>query len=564
MKKITVAFLLSIVIANYASGQKNLINNGDFEGDLTGWSANADIKTSSFVHYEGKNAAVIFSPKNDAWIGMDQTVKLPQKTEAIELSFAAQSLNIQQGAKDWNKGVVILEFQSGGQKIGDGIDLLSLDGTHNWERVTKQLVVPQNANSFRLMIAMSECTGTMYIDDVQVTVIPLSSIPGQEPKNPIVAIKSDISSTPLQLEIKKQLVDKNSINAATNLYYNLKKNATTNILFGQQDATKSGIIDSSHFWSNEQQNEGASRNRSDIKTLTGHFPAVYGFDFAKATDTIKGKSWYSYEKSIMRELVIDAYNRKGIVTFCWHLRNPVTDSSFYWDKSPVEAVSQILPGGKYNEKFNGMLQQIADYNKLLVDKNRQWIPIIFRPWHEMDGNWFWWGAGHCTPEQYKELYRYTASYLKDKLGVHNMLFAWSPDCNFMNEEEYLKYYPGDDYVDLVGMDEYEDMKPQYPIEIAANKIKIVSDYAQKHNKLAALTETGLEGIKDSTWFTQRLLKALTLNKVQLSYALIWANTSWAYWIPYKGHPAENDFLEFVHNPLIQLSNNMPDLYQTIK
>lgn len=562
-RKIVAFFILSLGVTDVYS-QKNLVNNGGFEQELDGWSANADIKTSPFVHFEGKSAAVLLSFKGDQWIEMDQSIRLPKNSKAIKVSFATQSLNIQKGTKDWNKGVVILAFQSSGQKIGEDIPLANIEGSSSWQKTTKQLIVPSGANSVKLMVALSECTGTFYVDDFKLVVIPAESITGNDPKNPIVPIKSENMATSKEVEIKSRLADKNVINAVADLYGNLKINAQSHILFGQQDATKSGRIDASHFWSNEQQNIGVSRNQSDVKTLTGSYPAVYGFDFAKATDTVKNNAWYSYEKNIMRELAIDAYNRKGVVTFCWHVRNPVTDSSFYWEKSPVEAVAAILPGVKYNEKFNGLLKQIADYDKLLVDKNGQWIPIIFRPWHEMDGDWFWWGSGHCTPEQYKQLYQYTVTYLKDSLGVHNMLFAWSPDRKFDSEEAYMKFYPGDNYVDIVGFDEYEDLKPQYPIQTAINKVKIVSDFAQKHDKIAAMTEAGLQSITDSTWFTQRLLKSLTANNTKLAYVLIWANTSWEYWIPYKGHPAEKDFVDFTNDSNIQLGNKMPDLYQTIK
>jgi|GEM_PF-395374 len=562
MKGRFAAFLLGLLIVGKGYGQKNLIENGGFEQDLTGWNVNDGIKATAFNFYEGKNAAALLSFKGDQWLGMDQTIRLPKKTSAVEFSIAVQSLDIHKGAKDWNKGVVIVEFQNSGNKIGEGVSIVSMEGTHSWQRYSKKLVVPEKANSFRVMIALSECAGTLYVDDVNAHVIPLDSIPGQEPKNPLAAIKPDGRATAMETETKKWLVDKNAIPLVSDLYYNLKRNAASKILVGQQGATKSGVIDETHSWSNDQSNMDVSRNRSDFKTITGSYPAVYGFDFNRVTDFVKGNAWYVYEQDILRELAIDAYKRKGVLTFCWHVRNPVTDSSFYWEKSPVEAVSQILPGGQFHAKFKDMLKQIADFDKTLVDKNGQWIPVIFRPWHEMDGSWFWWGKGHCSVEQYKQLYQYTVSYLKDTLGVHNMLFAWSPDRNFTDENSYITYYPGDAYVDLVGFDEYEDLKPNYPIEIAADKIKIVSDFALQHNKIAAMTETGLQHIPDTTWFTQRLLKALTMHSVQLSYVLFWANSPWEYWIPYKGHPAENDFVEFCQNPYLQIGSNMPDLYQS--
>ena len=70
-----------------------------------------------------------------------------------------------------------------------------------------------------------------------------------------------------------------------------------------------------------------------------------------------------------------------------------------------------------------------------------------------------------------------------------------PITGFITEEQYLERYPGDEYVDMVGVDNYGDMgRDRYDIEAATKKLKIVSDYAVKAGKLAAFTETGLESI----------------------------------------------------------------------
>ena len=84
------------------------------------------------------------------------------------------------------------------------------------------------------------------------------------------------------------------------------------------------------------------------------------------------------------------------------------------------------------------------------------------------------------------------------MGVHNFIYAFSPDVKFNSESEYLERYPGDDYVDLLGMDDYADFgrAGRYDISGAVKKLKIVSDLAIKKNKLAAFTETGLESIRD--------------------------------------------------------------------
>ncbi len=83
-------------------------------------------------------------------------------------------------------------------------------------------------------------------------------------------------------------------------------------------------------------------------------------------------------------------------------------------------------------------------------------PLIFRPFHELDGGWFWWGKPHCTREEFVLLWQFTVSYLRDSLDVHNFIYTFSPDCRFNNEEEYLERYPGDGFADMVGVDNYAD------------------------------------------------------------------------------------------------------------
>jgi mannan endo-1,4-beta-mannosidase len=370
----------------------------------------------------------------------------------------------------------------------------------------------------------------------------------------------EVLAPPTLATVKGWLVDKNATDETAALFYNLRKVAKTNVLFGHQDDTKRGVTDASTQWANEQQFTGVPTEKSDVKTVTGAYPAVYGHDFLHIANFATG-AWYDYENSTARTLTIEAYNRGGVNTYCWHYANPVSKGSFYWTDSPVEAVSRILPGGTDNATFNASLKTIADYAKTLVGADGKLIPIIFRPFHEMDGSWFWWGSGHSTSAQYIALYQYTVTYLRDNLGVRNFIYAWSPDRNFTTQAQYLNYYPGDAYVDLLGTDNYEDMKSGVSPDLAASKFRVVSDYAKSHNKLAALTETGLQNVSKSDWFTQQLLKSLKNQNLEFSYALVWANTKDSYWTPYAGHAAAADFVKFKNDGYVLFSDKLPSMYQ---
>jgi len=375
-----------------------------------------------------------------------------------------------------------------------------------------------------------------------------------------------VPETPSSVEVKSLsqiragLTDRNATDETVALFYNLQQSAKSHVLFGHQDDTKRGLVNASSQWANEQQSIGIANTQSDVKTVTGAYPAVYGFDFIHIANFSSG-AWYDYERSIARTLTIDAYNRGSVVTYCWHYWNPVNKGDFYWSANPTPAITQVMPGGVANEIFKASLQVIADYAKSLVAADGKLVPLIFRPFHEMDGGWFWWGSGHATAAEYIALYRYVVTYLRDELRVRNFLYAWSPDRNFNTESQYLAYYPGDAYVDLVGTDNYEDMKAGVSPSIAAAKFKVVSDYAKSHNKLAALTETGLQNLSKSDWYTQQLLKTLKDRGLEFAYAMVWANTKDAFWTPYKNHASEADFINFKNDGFVLFADRQPEFYK---
>lgn len=121
-----------------------------------------------------------------------------------------------------------------------------------------------------------------------------------------------------------------------------------------------------------------------------------------------------------------------------------------------DVVTRVLPGGDLNEVYTAYLDKIAAYGLALQAKG---IPVLFRPFHENNGSWFWWGAAHCSASEFKNLYRYTEEYLRDEKGVHNFLYVYSPNGPIATEADYLTRYPGDAFIDVPGVDMYHE-KPQ--------------------------------------------------------------------------------------------------------
>lgn len=348
-----------------------------------------------------------------------------------------------------------------------------------------------------------------------------------------------------------ELIDKQATAKTNALFANLKKIENEGkVLFGQQDATLYG-----RTWQGD-------KDRSDVKDLCGDHPAVIGLDFASVTTADLQKRKEAKERLVTA--VTDTYNRGGVVTFAWHASNPANDGSFYWEQDPIKVVSDLLPEGKLHDKYKQYLAAIADVAGGFMDADGELIPVIFRPFHEFEGDWFWWGKAHCSKEEFISLWRFTVKYLKDDLGVHNFIYAFSPDCRFSSEAEYLDRYPGDEYVDMLGTDNYWDFRPDGTNnpKLAEMKLKIVSDLAARKNKLAAFTETGLESVTQSDWFTATLLPIL--QKVKVSYVLVWRNAYQSpthYYAPTVGHAAAEDFKTFARNKNILMESDLPDMYK---
>jgi mannan endo-1,4-beta-mannosidase len=350
-----------------------------------------------------------------------------------------------------------------------------------------------------------------------------------------------------------RLIDSHATEQTKALYENLFKLSEKHILFGHQHATEYG-----HGWSGDA-------DRSDVKSVTGSHPAVIGVDFMGLSG--RPANEIEWNKKNLAKIIADTYDRGGVTTVSWHFNNPVAPGGFYWvDSVSKRSVKEIIPGGTHHSEYKAILLTIADLVKTIKGKDGTLAPMIFRPYHEFDGNWFWWGRAHSTTDEFKTLWRFTVSYLRDSLQVHNFIYAFSPDCLFNTEAEFLERYPGDEWVDMVGMDDYADFgrDGKYNLAAGLNKLRIVSDYAIKANKLAAFTETGLESIPQKNWWTDVLLKTIKTSGARLSYVLVWRNDSKSpthYYAPFPGHVSADDFTRFYNDPYTLFENDLKKIYK---
>jgi len=191
---------------------------------------------------------------------------------------------------------------------------------------------------------------------------------------------------------------------------------------------------------------------------------------------------------------------------------------------------------------------VAKFFSGLKDNNGNQVPFIFRPWHEMDGNWFWWGSKQCSSEEFKQLFAFTVNYLRNEKGLEQMLVAYSPDRNFNSEATYLTWYPGNEFVDILGVDNYADLKAGGSVKATIEKLHIVIKTANEKEKISAFTETGLENVTEADWYTEKLGKVLDdpLVSKEISYVMVWRNDGNVhYFFPYPGQlgaPAAKELL----------------------
>lgn len=246
------------------------------------------------------------------------------------------------------------------------------------------------------------------------------------------------------------------------------------IMFGHQDDTFYG-----HNWHYET-------GRSDVLETAGDYPAVMGFDLG-GLEIDSPRNLDGVPFADMRSAIIAQQRRGGIVTLSWHPRNFVNGKSS-WDPEGGE-VTKLFNDKVYRKKLTAALDKVAAFiGSLKMGKTA--APVIFRPWHEMNGDWFWWGGKNTTTEAYRQLYRFTHDYLSRR--CRNIAWAFSPNLGATSMDEY---YPGDAYVDLVGIDIYDfnnDAKA-YTANVSKG-LTMVCDFAKAHKKLAALTETGCQGL----------------------------------------------------------------------
>jgi mannan endo-1,4-beta-mannosidase len=184
-----------------------------------------------------------------------------------------------------------------------------------------------------------------------------------------------------------------------------------------------------------------------LHDATGRWPAMIGVDYG----------WYQGKTDVpdlhkANEPLKGYWGRGGLVTVSWHAPNPWTGGDA-WDRSRTGSLREILtPGTDANARWMSDLNVVA---RGLGDLQEAGVVVLWRPFHEMNGAWFWWGGG--DPEDFKALWRGTLDCLTGTKGLRNLLWVYAPA---LQQYEHIRpedeFYPGDAFVDVLGLDVYDD------------------------------------------------------------------------------------------------------------
>lgn len=340
--------------------------------------------------------------------------------------------------------------------------------------------------------------------------------------------------------------------AATNetraLFMNLwLQGRSRRTLFGHQDDLAYGV-----HWRREP-------GRSDVLETAGSYPAVYGWDIG-GLELGNEVNLDGVAFSDMRRWIREGYERGGVITISWHMYNPATGGNFS-DRTP--ALGTLLPGRSNHDWYRTALDRVARFFQSLTSDGTpwnpqpHWIPVVFRPFHEHNSGQFWWGRGNALDQEYVILWRFTTDYLQRDSGVHHLLYAFSPSHLGLNstnrsslDNSYLYAYPGDEHVDVLGLDYYNDFDTAVARDDYRKAVGAMLAAAYDHFKIPAITETGMRRSMNSRWWTGFLLpmvrnSARTPSHGLPAWVLVWRNAAEDHhFAPYRGHASEGDFRRF--------------------
>ena len=248
-------------------------------------------------------------------------------------------------------------------------------------------------------------------------------------------------------------------------------------------------------------------NVARLERLTGQVPAILAVDFG--FDEIPGRLHTS------TELLADHAQRGGIIAASMHPPNPWRNSEAH-DRRIGDVSDLWTPNSAAYRRWR---RDLARVGGALAELRDQGHVVLWRPLHEMNGEWFWWGANQgkhgLTPADYTRLWKEMFAFFTDELGLDNLLWVYSPAVQVQAKmPSVLACYPGDAFVDVVALDWYDDQ---------LQNLDSYGSYAQlvSLNKPMGLAEFGPKDQRDGSFECDSMIACLSSQYDKLGFFVFW-------------------------------------------
>lgn len=179
---------------------------------------------------------------------------------------------------------------------------------------------------------------------------------------------------------------------------------------------------------------GARQELDYIERTTGKLPAILGLDYIEPAD-----------QAAVNDRATAWHRAGGIVTLCWHWGAPNIGTGYENSKKDFDVARALVDGTMQNRLLRQQMAHVADLLSTLRDRR---VPVLWRPFHEFSGDWFWWGKH--GPDALKALWQLMYGYFTHARGLDNLIWV----LGWAGQNVDLRYYPGRQYVDVAGADIY--------------------------------------------------------------------------------------------------------------
>lgn len=283
---------------------------------------------------------------------------------------------------------------------------------------------------------------------------------------------------------ERVLVNPRATKSAQRLFAYICQISGENILSGQQEST----------WVTTPDDE-----MDYIYKHTGCLPAIRGLDYI------------DNDFAGVTERAIEWWRKGGIVSICWHWGVPPDGLGYESSKGEIDLEEVLKEGTDLNKGLLHQMDQVAEALKQLRDEN---VPVLWRPFHEFDGGWFWWGKGGA--DCFIQLWRLMYNYFTDTHQLHHLIWVLG-----YSGEVKQGWYPGDEYVDIAGADTYrvgiQKSMYQKVVDIVGESMPIAYHECGPMPDPEKLMEAHVKWVWFLTWHTIHIKEQNSIDELKYIY-----------------------------------------------